>query len=95
MIPGAGHACYIEQPAAFDAIMLEFIERLRELSGGKPVGFKLCVGQPWEFMAMVKAMLKTGIEHREQVRVSSPTPSLKHDEKEGCYGLILPIVYAW
>ncbi|MCX7199993.1 MAG: alpha/beta hydrolase [Proteobacteria bacterium] len=27
VIPGAGHACYIEQPAAFDAIMLEFIER--------------------------------------------------------------------
>src|SRR3546814_7325003 len=34
---------------------------LRELSQGKPVGFKLCVGQPWEFMAIVKAMLKTGI----------------------------------
>ena len=36
--------------------------RLRELSGGKPgVGFKLCVGHPWEFMCMVKAMLKTGV----------------------------------
>lgn len=41
--------------------MMHFIARLRELSGGKPVGFKLCVGHPWEFMAIVKAMLATGI----------------------------------
>ena len=41
--------------------MMQFVARLRELSGGKPVGFKLAVGQPWEFMAIVKAMLKTGI----------------------------------
>ncbi len=41
--------------------MMDFIARLRELSGGKPVGFKLCLGHPWEFMAIVKAMLETGI----------------------------------
>jgi glutamate synthase domain-containing protein 2 len=41
--------------------MMQFIERLRELSGGKPVGFKLCIGHPWEWFAMVKAMLATGI----------------------------------
>lgn len=41
--------------------LLEFIALLRRLSGGKPVGFKLCVGQPWEFMGIVKAMLTTGI----------------------------------
>lgn len=41
--------------------LLEFLARLRELSGGKPVGFKLCLGHPWEFMAVVKAMLSTGI----------------------------------
>ena len=41
--------------------MMEFIAKLRELSGGKPVGFKLCIGQPWEFMGIVKAMLATGI----------------------------------
>jgi glutamate synthase domain-containing protein 2 len=41
--------------------LMEFIARLRELSGGKPVGFKLCVGHPWEFMGIVKAMLETGI----------------------------------
>jgi len=41
--------------------LLEFVGELRRLSGGKPVGFKLCIGQPWEFMGIVKAMLKTGI----------------------------------
>jgi glutamate synthase domain-containing protein 2 len=41
--------------------MMQFIERLRELSGGKPTGIKLCIGHPWEWFAMVKAMLATGI----------------------------------
>ena len=41
--------------------LMAFIARLRELSGGKPVGFKLCVGHAWEFMAIVKAMLETGV----------------------------------
>jgi glutamate synthase domain-containing protein 2 len=41
--------------------MMAFIEQLRELSGGKPVGFKLCIGHPWEWFALVKAMLQTGI----------------------------------
>ncbi len=41
--------------------LLAFIARLRELSGGKPVGFKLCLGHPWEFMAIAKAMLQSGI----------------------------------
>src|SRR5579859_715731 len=41
--------------------LMAFIVRLRELSGGKPVGFKLCLGHPWEFMCMVKAMLKSGV----------------------------------
>jgi glutamate synthase domain-containing protein 2 len=41
--------------------MLEFAASMRELSGGKPVGLKLCVGQPHEVMAIMKAMLKTGI----------------------------------
>lgn len=39
--------------------LMDFIRRLRELSGGKPVGFKLCLGQPWEWFGMVKAMLET------------------------------------
>lgn len=49
--------------SAFDTPvgLLHFVARLRELSGGKPVGFKLCVGHPWEWFAIVKAMLKTGI----------------------------------
>ena len=41
--------------------MMQFIEKLRNLSGGKPTGFKLCIGHPWEWFAMVKAMLATGI----------------------------------
>jgi glutamate synthase domain-containing protein 2 len=41
--------------------LLAFIARLRELSGGKPVGFKLAIGHPWEWFGIVKAMLQTGI----------------------------------
>lgn len=41
--------------------MLAFIKKLRELSGGKPVGFKLCIGQKSQFIAICKAMIKTGI----------------------------------
>jgi glutamate synthase domain-containing protein 2 len=41
--------------------LMQFVARLRRLSGGKPVGFKLCVGHPWEWFAIAKAMLKTGI----------------------------------
>ncbi len=40
---------------------VHFIAELRELSGGKPVGFKLCVGHRREFMCIVKAMQETGI----------------------------------
>ena len=49
--------------SAFDTPvgMMHFIERLRELSGGKPTGFKLCIGHPWEWFALAKAMLETGI----------------------------------
>jgi len=41
--------------------MMKFIAEMRRLSGGKPAGFKLCVGHEWEFMAICKAMLETGI----------------------------------
>ena len=41
--------------------LMHFIVRLRELSGGKPVGFKLCIGHPWEWFAIAKAMLATGV----------------------------------
>ncbi|WP_157889214.1 FMN-binding glutamate synthase family protein [Herminiimonas arsenitoxidans] len=49
--------------SAFDTPigLLHFIEQLRNLSGGKPTGFKLAVGHPWEFFGIVKAMLQTGI----------------------------------
>ncbi|CAG9001037.1 MAG: hypothetical protein CENE_03045 [Candidatus Celerinatantimonas neptuna] len=41
--------------------LLQFVEKLRHLSGGKPIGFKLCVGNPADFLGICKAMLKTGI----------------------------------
>ncbi|MEM1314617.1 MAG: FMN-binding glutamate synthase family protein [Pseudomonadota bacterium] len=52
----AGHSAF-----STPTEMMEFIGRLRELSGGKPVGFKLCIGHRREFMCMVKAMLTTGV----------------------------------
>ncbi|PRQ03454.1 Glutamate synthase [NADPH] large chain [Enhygromyxa salina] len=42
--------------------LLTFVARLRELSEGKPVGFKLCLGKRSEFLGICKAMLETGIE---------------------------------
>ncbi|MGI9493164.1 MAG: FMN-binding glutamate synthase family protein [Geminicoccaceae bacterium] len=40
--------------------LLEFVDQLRSLSKGKPVGIKLCVGHPWEFFAICKAMVEMG-----------------------------------
>jgi glutamate synthase domain-containing protein 2 len=53
-------------PAAHSAFdtplgLLQFVDKLRQLSGGKPTGFKLAIGHPWEFFGIVKAMLQTGI----------------------------------
>ncbi|EGF91241.1 conserved region in glutamate synthase family protein [Asticcacaulis biprosthecium C19] len=41
--------------------LMAFISKLRDLSGGKPVGFKLCVGHRFEFLALIKAMLESGV----------------------------------
>ena len=59
-----GEACI--SPASHSAFstpleLMYFIKKLRDLSGGKPVGFKFCVGHPWEWFGIVKAMLETGI----------------------------------
>mgnify|MGYP002134477042 CR=1 FL=1 len=59
-----GEACI--SPASHSAFrtpveMMQFIAKLRQLSGGKPTGFKFCLGHPWEWFAIVKAMLVTGI----------------------------------
>jgi glutamate synthase domain-containing protein 2 len=40
--------------------LMTLIGDMRRLSGGKPAGFKLCVGHPWEFLAICKAMLELG-----------------------------------
>ncbi|MCM5705251.1 FMN-binding glutamate synthase family protein [Larsenimonas salina] len=58
-----GQAC--ESPAAHPEFstpkgLLAFVARLRELSGGKPVGFKLCIGKRSEFLSICKAMVETG-----------------------------------
>jgi glutamate synthase domain-containing protein 2 len=42
--------------------LMAFIQQLRTLSNGKPVGIKLCIGHPWEWFAMVKAMLESNIQ---------------------------------
>lgn len=59
-----GEDC-ISPPAhsAFDSPrgLCQFIAHLRELCGGKPIGFKLCIGSKREFMAICKAMVETGI----------------------------------
>jgi glutamate synthase domain-containing protein 2 len=41
--------------------LLRFVAEMRCLSGGKPAGFKLCIGHRWEFLAICKAMLETGL----------------------------------
>jgi glutamate synthase domain-containing protein 2 len=41
--------------------LLQFVDRLRQLSGGKPTGFKLCIGHPWEWFGICKAMLESGL----------------------------------
>lgn len=56
----------IDSPARHSAFsspieLMQFIAHLRSLSGGKPIGFKLCIGQRGEFFALCKAMLETGI----------------------------------
>jgi len=60
----AGEDCI--SPAAHTAFstpteLMNFLQLLREKSGGKPVGFKLCIGHYSEFAALVKAMLETGV----------------------------------
>lgn len=46
---------------ATPAEFMRFLAELRALSDGKPIGFKLCVGHRYEFLAIVKAMLETGV----------------------------------
>jgi glutamate synthase domain-containing protein 2 len=63
---GVGRDADCVSPAAHKAFstpreLIAFIERLRELSGGKPTGLKLAVGHRYEFLAIVKAMLETGV----------------------------------
>ncbi len=65
-IRGIAMGCDCISPARHPAFatpleLMQFIADLRRLSGGKPTGFKLCIGHPWEFLALCKAMLETGV----------------------------------
>lgn len=42
--------------------LLKYVQQLRNLSGGKPTGFKLCIGQKKEFIEICQKMLETGIQ---------------------------------
>ncbi len=50
--------------SAFDSPvgLMQFVKQLRELSDGKPIGFKMCLGKRSEFLAICKAMVETGIK---------------------------------
>lgn len=55
----------VHSPAAHSAFcnaneLMKYIDRLRELSDGKPVGIKLCIGKKQEFIDLCKAMIITG-----------------------------------
>jgi glutamate synthase domain-containing protein 2 len=41
--------------------LMQFVQQLRTLSEGKPVGIKLCIGHPWEWFGIVKAIRESGI----------------------------------
>ena len=65
-IRGVGKDKDVESPASHTAFstpreLCFFIQKLRELSGGKPIGFKLCIGKRTEFIAICKAMIETKI----------------------------------
>lgn len=53
----SGHSAFNDSKG-----LLEFVQKLRELSGGKPVGFKLCMGEPSEFEDICVKMIETGIK---------------------------------
>lgn len=42
--------------------LMRFVKQLRDLSGGKPVGFKICIGKKAEFIEICEAMIATGIK---------------------------------
>ena len=56
VISPPGHSAFTNPTS-----LLHFIDNLRNLSGGKPIGFKLCIGSKVEFLSICKAMLETGL----------------------------------
>jgi len=94
-----GETCYSPpHHTAFDSpkSMLDFVDQLRDLSGGKPVGIKLCIGNRWEFLAICKAMRATGqrvdfvvIDGAEGGTGAAPAEFLDHVGTPLRQGLIL------
>lgn len=75
--------------------MMHFIKRMRSLSEGKPIGFKLCIGKRREFISLCKAMLVTGItpdfiviDGGEGGTGASPLEFTNHVGSPGTEGLI-------
>ncbi len=67
IIRGVDPGTQIDSPPTHSAFsspveLMQFIQTLRELSGGKPVGFKICVGRKSEVVSLCKAMITTGIK---------------------------------
>ncbi|MDT0594963.1 FMN-binding glutamate synthase family protein [Glaciecola petra] len=65
-IRGVEPGTQVDSPPAHSAFdspigLIKFVQQLRELSGGKPIGFKLAIGRRSEFMAICKAMVELGI----------------------------------
>ena len=63
-IRGVNPHTEVDSPAGHEAFnspqgLLELIDSMRELSGGKPLGFKLCIGDKYEFEDICKAMILT------------------------------------
>ncbi|MTI31803.1 FMN-binding glutamate synthase family protein [Xanthovirga aplysinae] len=66
-IRGVKPATDVLSPPAHSAFLnpeelLQYIQKLRELSGGKPIGFKLCIGKKEEFVAICQTMVSTNIK---------------------------------
>lgn len=56
IISPAGHTCF-----GTPVELMNFVKKMRDLADGKPIGFKMCIGQPHQFLAICKAIIKTGI----------------------------------
>lgn len=57
VISPPGHSAFSDAEG-----LLKFVQQMRDLSNGKPVGFKLCIGSKKEFIEICEKMIETGIK---------------------------------